>query len=60
MALLVLASNVVLVGQVTIYDGASVWVGSVLHGDLNKIMIGFCSNVQERCVIHTVWSSRKK
>uniref|UniRef100_A0A2P2JJ64 Uncharacterized protein MANES_14G049700 n=1 Tax=Rhizophora mucronata TaxID=61149 RepID=A0A2P2JJ64_RHIMU len=51
------APNVVLAGQVTVWDGASVWNGSVLRGDLNKITVGFCSNVQERCVIHAAWSS---
>ncbi len=51
------APNVVLAGQVTVCDGASVWAGSVLRGDLNKITVGFCSSVQERCVIHAAWSS---
>lgn len=51
------APNVVLAGQVTVYDGASVWAGSVLRGDLNKITVGFCSNIQERCVLHAAWSS---
>ncbi|KAE9602690.1 hypothetical protein Lal_00050206 [Lupinus albus] len=51
------APNVVLAGQVTVWDGASVWPGAVLRGDLNKISVGFCSNVQERCVLHAAWSS---
>ncbi|KAF5732227.1 gamma carbonic anhydrase-like 2 mitochondrial [Tripterygium wilfordii] len=51
------APNVVLAGQVTVGDAASVWSGSVLRGDLNKISVGFSSNVQERCVIHAAWSS---
>ncbi|GFQ04051.1 gamma carbonic anhydrase-like 1 mitochondrial [Phtheirospermum japonicum] len=51
------APNVVLAGQVVVYDGASVWNGAVLRGDLNKISVGFCSNVQEQCVIHAAWSS---
>lgn len=51
------APNVVLAGQVTVYDGSSVWNGSVLRGDLNKITVGFCSNIQERCVVHAAWSS---
>lgn len=51
------APNVVLAGQVNVCDGASVWAGSVLRGDLNKITVGFCSNVQERCVLHAAWSS---
>ncbi|XP_068665433.1 gamma carbonic anhydrase-like 1, mitochondrial [Aristolochia californica] len=51
------APNVVLAGQVRVYDRASVWNGAVLRGDLNKITVGFCSSVQERCVIHAAWSS---
>ncbi|GAB2239415.1 hypothetical protein Droror1_Dr00025328 [Drosera rotundifolia] len=51
------APNVVLAGQVTVCDGASVWNGAVLRGDLNKITVGFCSNVQEKCVVHAAWSS---
>ncbi|XP_010484091.1 PREDICTED: gamma carbonic anhydrase-like 1, mitochondrial [Camelina sativa] len=51
------APNVVLAGQVTVWDGSSVWNGAVLRGDLNKITVGFCSNVQERCVVHAAWSS---
>ncbi|KAG6404165.1 hypothetical protein SASPL_136405 [Salvia splendens] len=51
------APNVVLAGQVVVWDGASVWPGAVLRGDLNKISVGFCSNVQERCVVHAAWSS---
>ncbi|KAJ8634183.1 hypothetical protein MRB53_027519 [Persea americana] len=51
------APNVVLAGQVTVGDGSSVWGGSVLRGDLNKVTLGFCSNVQEQCVIHAAWSS---
>lgn len=51
------APNAVLAGQVVVYDGSSVWNGAVLRGDLNKISVGFCSNVQERCVVHAAWSS---
>ncbi|XP_073007958.1 gamma carbonic anhydrase-like 2, mitochondrial [Typha latifolia] len=51
------APNAVLAGQVTVCDGASVWNGSVLRGDLNKITVGFQSSVQERCVLHAAWSS---
>jgi gamma-carbonic anhydrase len=51
------APEAVLAGQVTVYDGASVWSGSVLRGDLNKITLGFCANVQERCVLHAAWSA---
>ncbi|KAF3503190.1 hypothetical protein F2Q69_00040107 [Brassica cretica] len=46
------APNVVLAGQVTVWDGSSVWNGAVLRGDLNKITLGFCSNVQERVTVY--------
>ncbi|KAK2647960.1 hypothetical protein Ddye_015449, partial [Dipteronia dyeriana] len=42
--------------QFTICKGASAWPDVVLLGDLNKITIGFCSNVHERCVIQATWS----
>ncbi|KAA3475726.1 gamma carbonic anhydrase-like 1, mitochondrial [Gossypium australe] len=42
---------------VTVNDGASVWDGCVLGGDLNKNTVGFCSILQERCVIHAAWFS---
>ncbi|KAI3785879.1 hypothetical protein L1987_45005 [Smallanthus sonchifolius] len=48
---------VVLAGQVNVLDGSSVWNGAVLRGDLNKITVGFCSNVQEKFVVHAAWSS---
>ncbi|KAI4319019.1 hypothetical protein MLD38_032669 [Melastoma candidum] len=46
------APNVVLAGQVSVLDGSSVWNGSVLRGDLNKITLGFCSNLQESLLMH--------
>ncbi|PPR91169.1 hypothetical protein GOBAR_AA29524 [Gossypium barbadense] len=45
------------VGTETVNDGASVWDGCVLGGDLNKNTVGFCSILQERCVIHAAWFS---
>lgn len=29
----------------------------MLRGDLNKVTVGFCSNIQEKCVLHAAWSS---
>ncbi|KAH1080128.1 hypothetical protein J1N35_019889 [Gossypium stocksii] len=43
--------------EVTVNDGASVWDGCVLGGDLNKNTVGFCSILLERCVIHAAWFS---
>ena len=47
------APTAVLIGDVTVEDGASVWFGAVLRGDFNRIVLGVGSSVQDNCVIHT-------
>ena len=47
------AETAVLVGDVEIRDGASVWYGAVLRGDKGKITIGERANVQDNAVVHT-------
>jgi len=44
--------SAILSGEVEIHDHASVWPQAVLRGDLNKIVIGSYSNVQDMCVLH--------
>ena len=46
------APNAVVVGDVDLQDGVSIFHGSVLRGDLNNITVEAFSNVQEKCVIH--------
>ena len=41
------------IGRVALGEGASVWPGCVLRGDIDKIVIGAGSNVQDLTVIHT-------
>ena len=47
-----IAPTVVLIGDVTVAEGASIWFGAVLRGDNSSIHIGAGSNVQDNCVIH--------
>jgi carbonic anhydrase/acetyltransferase-like protein (isoleucine patch superfamily) len=47
-----IAPTAVLIGDVKIHAGASVWFGAVLRGDNSSIVIGAGSNVQDNCVIH--------
>lgn len=42
-----------IIGMVTVLQGASVWFGTTLRGDNERITIGTGSNVQENCVLHT-------
>ena len=39
-------------GDVTLEEESSVWYGAVLRGDINRIIIGPRSNVQDNAVIH--------
>ena len=47
-----IAPTAVLIGDVTVEAGASIWFGAVLRGDNSAIVIGAGSNVQDNCVIH--------
>ena len=40
-------------GDVTLHEHASVWFGTVLRGDMDRIEIGARSNVQDNTTIHT-------
>lgn len=48
-----IAPTAVLIGDVTVRSGASVWFGTVLRGDMDRIEIGERSNVQDNSMIHT-------
>ncbi|MGV9275912.1 gamma carbonic anhydrase family protein [Streptomyces griseosporeus] len=40
------------IGDVTLAEGASVWYGAVLRGDVERISVGAQSNVQDNCTLH--------
>ncbi len=40
------------IGDVTLQEESSVWYGAVLRGDINRIIIGSRSNVQDNAVVH--------
>lgn len=47
-----LAPTAVLVGDVTVGKGASVWYGAVLRADGSPIVIGADSVVEDNCILH--------
>jgi carbonic anhydrase/acetyltransferase-like protein (isoleucine patch superfamily) len=47
------AENATVIGDVSLSEDASVWFGSVLRGDLEPIVIGRGTNVQDGSVLHT-------
>lgn len=47
-----IAPGAVVLGDVTLGEGSSVWYNAVLRGDINRIEIGHHSNVQDNAVLH--------
>lgn len=41
-----------LIGDVEVGENVSIWFGAVLRGDINRIVIGANSNVQDNAVVH--------
>ena len=48
-----IAPNATIIGKVRIGPGASVWFGTVLRGDMDRIELGAGSNLQDNVVVHT-------
>lgn len=48
-----LAPGAVIIGQVTLGEGVSVWYGSVLRADSNRITVGCDVNIQDGCILHS-------
>lgn len=46
------APSVDLIGDVEVAEEASIWFGCVLRGDINRIVVGPRSNVQDNSVVH--------
>lgn len=47
-----IARGAVVLGDVALGDHSSVWFNAVLRGDINRIVVGHHSNVQDNCVLH--------
>jgi gamma-carbonic anhydrase len=47
-----IARGAVVVGDVTLGDHSSVWYNAVLRGDINRIVVGPHTNIQDAAVLH--------
>lgn len=47
-----IAKGGVVVGDVTLGDHSSVWYNAVLRGDIERIVVGHHSNIQDNAVLH--------
>jgi carbonic anhydrase/acetyltransferase-like protein (isoleucine patch superfamily) len=50
-----LAPTALLVGDVTVSDGASIFYGAVVRADLAAVTIGEATNLQDNVVVHTAF-----
>lgn len=48
-----IAPGAMVIGDVTIHEGASIWYNAVVRGDTAPIVIGPRSNIQDNCTLHT-------
>ena len=47
-----IARGAIVIGDVTLGDHSSIWYNAVLRGDINRIVVGHHSNVQDNAVLH--------
>lgn len=47
-----IAPGAMVIGNVVIHEGASVWYNAVIRGDTAPIVIGRRTNVQDNCTLH--------
>lgn len=48
-----IAETAAVLGKVTIGEGSSIWYGTVIRGDIEEIIIGEYTNIQDNSVVHT-------
>jgi carbonic anhydrase/acetyltransferase-like protein (isoleucine patch superfamily) len=48
-----IAPGAMVIGAVTIREGASIWYNAVIRGDTAPIVIGRRTNIQDNCTLHT-------
>jgi gamma-carbonic anhydrase len=46
------AHGVSIIGDVQIGEGASIWFNCVLRGDVQRIVVGARTNIQDGCILH--------
>ena len=47
-----IASNAIIIGDVEIGSGSSIWYNCVLRGDMNEIRVGERTNIQDGTIVH--------
>ena len=48
-----IADSATVVGDIEVEEKVSIWFGAIIRGDNEKICLGYGTNIQENCVLHT-------
>ena len=48
-----IAHNATVVGDIEVEEKVSIWFGATIRGDNEKIYLGYGTNIQENCILHT-------
>lgn len=51
-----IAEGARIIGDVTLKEGANIWFNTVLRGDIQKIVVGKYTNIQDNCTVHVMAS----
>ncbi len=54
-----IAENAVIIGDVTIGDNCSIWYNVVIRGDVNSIVIGNNTNIQDGAILHCTYQTTR-
>jgi carbonic anhydrase/acetyltransferase-like protein (isoleucine patch superfamily) len=46
------AENATVIGRVEVSKGVSIWYGAILRGDVERICVGACTNIQDGAILH--------
>lgn len=46
------AANAIVIGWVKLKAGVNIWYGAVVRGDVERIEIGECTNIQDGAILH--------
>ena len=50
-----LADNAAVVGEVILGNNCTIWFGAVIRGDVNSIVVGDNTNIQDNATIHCTY-----
>ena len=48
-----ISDNATVVGDIEVEEKVSIWFGATIRGDNEKIYLGYGTNIQENCMLHT-------